>query len=194
MMEGAERLRVFVAIDLPPRVKAAIGSVSQQLAGIKGRIGWVKPQGVHLTLKFLGNVSPRQLERVKQALEASVGNIQPFSLQLTELGVFPNKNRPRVIWWGLTTNSPQLLQLYRSLENPLVKCGFPREKRRFTPHLTLGRVRELAQPQQLTEQMAKVKTPTLAPIAVSQLELMQSTLTGTGAVYKRLASFPFGKT
>ncbi len=194
MMEGAERLRVFVAIDLPPRVKMAVGSVSQQLAGIKGRIAWVKPQGIHLTLKFLGNVSPRQLEQIKQALQVSVGNIQPFSFQLTELGLFPNDRRPRVIWWGLETDSPQLLQLYRSLEKQLAKCGFPHEKRPFTPHLTLGRVRELAQPQQLTRLMAEVKIPTLAPIAVKQLELMQSTLTRTGAIYNHLASFPFGGT
>ncbi len=187
------QIRTFAAIEFPSRTKAIVQATTQQFKGIKGRISWVKPQGVHLTLKFLGKISPQQLGRVKAALEVSVDNITPFNLRLTELGIFPDKNHPRVIWWGVNADTHQLLKLRRNIENQLVNCGFPREQHPFIPHLTLGRVREIAQPQQLVKLISKAKLPATDSIAVNQLKLYKSTLTGTGAIYSYLASFPFGK-
>ncbi len=191
MAEEMGWVRAFVAIEFPAWVKTAVSSLNQQLARTKGKIAWVKPEGVHLTLKFLGQISLQQLEQVKQALGNSATDVSPFNLEFTGLGVFPNERRPRVIWWGMISDPPQLNKLYQNLEEQLAGCDFPREKRPFAPHLTLGRVRKLDQPQQLIRLMEKAKIPTLPPVAVTGMDLMQSTLTGSGAIYNSVASFSF---
>ncbi|MBI5787760.1 MAG: RNA 2',3'-cyclic phosphodiesterase [Candidatus Schekmanbacteria bacterium] len=180
-------IRCFIALNFPPEVLAAAQELVRQLSCAKGRITWVKPEGVHLTFKFLGNIPASQLEEVKRKLSASAVGISPFTLQFTNLGVFPNQRQPRIIWWGTKCDSPGLAQLYQNIEKSLAQCGFPVETRTFSPHLTLGRIRELHQPKNLIELLSTISIPQLPPIPVRQVDLMQSTLGRDGAVYSRMA-------
>ena len=191
MAEQPAMIRAFVALDFPPAVKAAVSELLARLTRTAGHISWITPRGVHLTLKFLGNIPVSRLEGIKRALRAAVENIAPFNLQLGGLGLFPDQGQPRVIWWGLASDSSRLGRLAGNLERELAKCGFVREKRPFTPHLTLGRIRRLKQPaRQLRQYLEQTELPACPAIEIKEVVLMQSTLSNSGAVYDRLASFP----
>jgi RNA 2',3'-cyclic 3'-phosphodiesterase len=196
-MTGANRergLRLFVACELPPAVRDALGRVQEELrARGAGRLRWVRPEAVHLTLKFLGEVPVAKREAVENALAAAV--VAPFALdvRLGSLGGFGGRQRLRVIWVGLEGDVEGLAELAALVEEALGPMGFPREGRPFAPHLTLARVPDDVDPQErsrladLLEAFPSLPLPSMTLTAVS---LMQSFLQPTGARYQCLAAYP----
>ncbi|MCX6356773.1 MAG: RNA 2',3'-cyclic phosphodiesterase [Candidatus Aureabacteria bacterium] len=135
-------VRLFVAIELDEAAWQALGRIQARLTRELPAVRWVKPEAIHLTLKFLGDTREDDVERVKESLKQSASGIIPFAVHLSGLGAFPNSRNPRVIWVGVEENTGMLSRLVEQIEARLSPLGFPREERGFTPHLTLGRVKE----------------------------------------------------
>ncbi len=188
-----EPVRAFIAIELPIQIKAALAQLQDNLrTGKSVSVRWVDPEGIHLTIKFLGNVDETEIPPLTKALSEAVRGVAPFSLQLGDPGAFPNAFAPRVVWVGVEGEIEPLRTLHNNIDCVLTPLGFPPEKRAFSPHLTLGRVRDEASPNEkrrLGENVAKLKTGEKTTFIVGSISLMRSLLTREGAVYSRLASF-----
>ena len=178
-------VRTFVAVDLSPAVKAQLGRIIGQLRPLGSMIRWVRPEGLHLTLKFLGEISQERLTMVYQAVERGVEGISPFSFILAQMGGFPNLRRPRVIWVGVSRGREPLKKLQEQVEAQLAECGFPKEKRSFSPHLTIGRVKSLRGIQPLLERLPSISLES-DETSVTAVKVMRSRLKPTGAEYSAL--------
>ena len=195
MRETTEKnLRLFVACELPPEARDALSRVQADLrAHGTGRLRWVRPEGIHLTLKFLGAVAPDMAQRVTDALATSI--VEPFTLNLRfdSLGSFGGRMRLRVLWVGLAGDVEEAASLAETVEKALGPLGFPRESRPFAPHLTLARVPDdmgVEERSRLADLVAAYKLPPLPPMSISEVALMQSFLLHGGARYEQRASFP----
>ena len=196
MTAGGAPLRVFVALTVSQQAILAMESVIQHMTErIKEGVRWVNPEGIHVTLKFLGNVDPSRLPGIAQAMDRTGEALPPFRIGLSGLGVFPNLERPRVLWTGVKGDLEQLELLYRSLEEALVLQGYSREGRAFNPHLTLGRVRDgLANQQRrwIGDIVPTVTLPQVEPWRAEAIHLIQSHLSPAGATYSKLHSTSLG--
>jgi RNA 2',3'-cyclic 3'-phosphodiesterase len=183
-------IRAFIAIELSPEIYARLDEVENQLqkqldAGV---IRWVPPQNIHLTLKFLGDVSLANLEVLKKILESEVGKHTPFEISVGELGAFPSIRRPRVIWVGVQA-PPDLGLLQHGIETEMAGLGYAPEDRDFSPHLTLGRVSRNASSPELKnvgDALVTSKVSYLGATRVSDVNLFRSDLKPGGAVYSKL--------
>jgi 2'-5' RNA ligase len=192
-----ERVRSFVAIELPERLKSELIELNEHLkSGGHTGVRWVDPRGIHLTLKFLGDVAVDRLDDITAALVKATQGISPFRLEVGGLGVFPNTRRVRVAWVGVSGEVDRLRQLQQRVESSLAGIGFPAESRGFTPHLTLARVREQVSPderQSFGHLIESTDFRASHDIAVDTVFLMRSQLTKQGAIYSRLSSVNLGK-
>jgi 2'-5' RNA ligase len=183
----APPLRLFAAVDIPPRVQDAVDRI---VAPWKERFPdarWVKPENRHVTVKFLGRTSPRLVERVNGACRAAADRIRPFRVRADGMGVFPSPGRARVLWVGLRDREGGFRALAAALDRELER-DFPPEKRAFTAHLTVARFNP---PQRLTEHveaMADVRVEA-EPFRVTSLTLYRSHLSPKGARYEPLERF-----
>ena len=137
-----DAIRAFIAIELPVPILDQLGQVEARLKPHMPLdcIRWVKPDSIHLTLKFLGQVPSDQIALILSSLRAAVASQHTFTLEVAEAGCFPNLHRPRVVWVGVQEHDHRLHGLQRAVENAIAPLGYPTEIRDFTPHLTLGRV------------------------------------------------------
>jgi len=191
---GGPSPRLFVACELPGEAKEALAAV-QRLLQERGTEGlrWVRPEGIHLTLKFLGEVPARRLEAIERALARAVQEPFSLSVRLGRLGSFGGSTGLRVVWVGLEGDVEELARLAARVEGALDPLGFPRERRPFAAHLTLARVKEGASPQdrrRLFELVRSLEPPPLPGATLETVSLMQSTLEPGGARYQCLARFP----
>jgi 2'-5' RNA ligase len=186
--QAGQRVRSFVAIELPPEVRDALAGVQACLRPLTKDVRWVAPEGIHLTLKFLDGIPAAMVPRVAGALALLEASAPP-ALRLDSAGAFPNWRAPRVIWVGLGGDIEALSVLRGRVEQVLRPLGFSPDLRPFSPHLTLGRVRDNARPEGLRDlagaaQALKVEP---APFRADGVTLFQSRLTPSGAVYTALA-------
>jgi 2'-5' RNA ligase len=184
-------IRTFIAIHLPVTLQDKIGQVVHQLDQPKtSAVRWVPVRNIHLTLKFLGDVSPANLNILKEVLFAEVARHRSFEISIGGLGSFPGPQRPRVIWVGVHA-PPSMLRLQHAIENEAKKLGYPPEERPFSPHLTLGRVASNASPQevqQIARRLESIKVGELGTIEVESVQLFRSDLQPGGSVYTQLYS------
>lgn len=176
----ADTIRSFIALPLPPNVKTELAQISRLWADkLPPRmVRWVSPENMHLTLRFLGDTAVGLLPLLAQQLNQLAAELAPFQLQLADLGGFPNKQRPRVLWVGLAGNLTALQTLKQAIDQRLAPLGWPMEEKPFQPHLTLGRVNVLGQRWQ------DWQIPVQAiPFAATQLQLIESQLQRSGSVY-----------
>ncbi len=196
-----EQVRAFIAVDLPTGIREALGRTLQDLRSLAPRgVRWVRPEGIHLTLKFLGNIEAESIGAISQAMSRCATSAAPFELSLSELGAFPNLKAPRVIWLGLEGtpdgNLDGLLSLQRGLEDEMEALGHARERRSFNPHLTLGRIRETmsaTQRRRIGASLAGAPMNIKMELPVKEIALIQSILSSTGAMYTQLFSTPLGR-
>ena len=179
--------RVFVAVPLPAAQRAVLESAIASLRGHGlDRVRWVRVEGIHVTLKFLGDIPASQVEAVGQAMRSAAKDVAPFQLQLASLGVFPNPKRARVIWCGVSGQMEQLISLQERTEQAIVPLGYPRERRPYSPHLTLGRVREGDRPPDgaMLQRAMDAWAPGRAePWLVDEVCLMRTTLLPGGSIH-----------
>lgn len=188
-----DTIRTFIAIRLPAAATAVLADVAQQMAADLPRraVRWVRPEQIHLTLTFLGDTAVSQVTAVAQMLDAACRDVAPFSLHLGKTGCFPHRRRPRVVWAGLDGDEAALAQLHglqAAIKTKLVPLGWKREKRPFRPHLTLGRIKDRQKASRLRWDVAV--EPVNVP--VTAVDLVQSTLTPAGAVYRQLHTSRLG--
>jgi 2'-5' RNA ligase len=191
-----EQTRSFIAIELPEKLKEKLLELNSRLkSGGHTGIRWVDPRRTHLTLKFLGDVTVDRLDDIAVALAEATREIPPFQLEVGGLGGFPNPRRVRVAWVGISGEVDKLQQLQQRVEFSLAKIGFPAESRKFTPHLTLARVRDQVSPDERQSfgyfvESTDFKAP--CNIIVDTVFLMKSQLTKRGAIYSKLRSVGLG--
>ncbi len=175
-------LGAFVAVRIAAVMIQTISEVQSQLQESLTGIRWVAQENLHFTLKFLASVDDKKVAPIMQALEEALRPVQRFSLMGKGIGVFPNIRRARVLWIGLQGQG--LHRIAEEVETALEPMGFPREKRDFAPHLTLGRWRNPGlQPQKLREEMERWQDYDFGQSKVDEVVLFQSVLKPTGAVY-----------
>ena len=194
-----ERPRLFVAIGLPERWREALSGSQERLRrrleadGRDLHVRFVRPEGVHLTLKFLGETAADRLPAIESALSEAVPEAPNIHLELSELGSFNDGRAPRVVWAGVAGDTRALSLLVDRIETRLTAAGFPRERRRFRPHLTLARLPETltaAQREYVAQASSEDSLAGTGPFLVEQVSLMRSWLRPGGARYECLARFP----
>ena len=190
-------IRCFIAIDLDPDVRRRLGDVQDRLRStLPGEpLRWVRPDGVHLTLKFLGDQPADRLESIRQILSAWASDAAPLDLQIAGAGAFPDSARPRVVWVGVHEASGRLPGWVDGLEALLEPLGVRCEGRPYQPHLTLGRVKDRLTPaglQGLQQELSALDQKTIASFHVEEVILYRSELRPAGAVYSPLATAQLG--
>jgi 2'-5' RNA ligase len=189
-----ETIRTFIAVPLNPDIRAEAGKLARKLQPLSRGIKWVKPQSMHLTLKFLGNITKEDVQKLFTAMDRLFASPpKPLTLHTTDLGAFPNLKRPRVLWIGLQGEGlPILLDLQREVEENLAAEGFPKEQRKFSPHLTLARVKYGDNLERVIKEFSEYQFPEIL-LKVEQLDIMRSDLKPTGAEYSVQKSYSFLK-
>ena len=179
-----ESVRAFVALELPEWVGEAVADLQARLRPRLGSVRLVRPEGAHLTLRFLGQTSPAQVEALRGPLARAAGACPPCEARVAGLGTFPERGSPRVLWLGLEL-ADAVLALQEACERAAVAAGFAREDRAFKPHLTLGRWRE-------RDRRPDLPRVDLGLARVETLVLFRSELRAEGSLYTPLARFPLG--
>lgn len=187
-------LRVFIAVEIPPSIRQAITTQTGSLRAALGPalVRWVPGESMHLTLKFIGDVSPANVELLKQMLAAETGGSAPFQMEIGGLGAFPNTRRARVIWIGI--QAPAALEsLQHGIESACARLGYETEARPFSPHLTIGRVKQqvsAGDQHNIRTALENTHVGALGVAEISAVHLFKSDLQPTGSVYTRLFSAP----
>lgn len=182
-------MRLFVAMNIPEDIRNSLAGLAAKLRAACRNARWARVEGLHVTLKFIGETSAETTEMIKAAL-AAVPSRVPISINFRGLGFFPNERRPRVLWAGIEANS-QLCELAAAVETALEPLGIPREGRPFSPHLTLARFDSPRGLETLHAAIEKAGPFEFGSTAVKEFHLYQSVLKRGGAEYTRLATFPF---
>ena len=188
------QIRTFIALDFPLSI---LDSIEQQTKRLRQTLGnevirWVLTHNLHLTLKFLGNIPVSHLEFLKQMLAQATDSITQFDLQIGGIGSFPNSNRPRVLWVGI--HAPALLSnLQKAIEEGAKRLGYEKEERPFSPHLTLGRVRQGLDGkdlQKISNALSSIQLGKIGIARVDSVHIYKSDLNSEGSVYTKLFSTP----
>lgn len=181
-------LRTFIAVELSPDIRARASELVRKLSPSGVKATWVKPEQIHLTLKFLGDTPANELAGVCQAVERAAATMESFDIECGGAGAFPNLGRPRTLWIGIRDPEQKLERLHRAVEDELAKVGFRPEHRRYQPHLTIGRVRS-ATPEALAELSRLLEVYGKFPPAtsdVSEIVVFTSELARGGAVHEAI--------
>lgn len=176
-------MRAFIAIDLDPEIKDRLQALVRDLERTRADVRWVGAGGMHLTLKFLGDIDDSQALRVREVLAEVASRHHPFPLRLEGTGAFPGDRSPRVLWVGCAAG-PELPALQDELERALETEGFEREARAFKPHLTLGRVKGQGRVDQAMAELAKRREEPFGGMTAGKIALFESVLRPQGADYR----------
>jgi len=190
-------LRCFLAVELPPPLQDAIEAATEGPRRSLGSdlVRWVPCRNVHLTLKFLGDTAPSAIGLIEAALRAEVPQYQPFDVLVQGFGAFPSNRKPRVLWVGLTA-PPVLGSLQHELDVATARLGYSSEERGFSPHLTIGRVRQnisTSSLQKIRDELEQTSIGELGSLRVEVVHLFKSELQPAGSVYSKLFSTPLAK-
>ena len=180
-----EKIRTFIAINIPDDVRAAIGEFQGTLREHRADVKWVRPESIHITLKFLGDVEATRIKKIARSIDETVKDVEPFAVSVQGVGTFPNDRRPRVLWVGVRTGADILSDVAARIDGALSGLGFQKEKRRYSAHLTLGRVRSTKGIEAVVRGMRDLGFET-KQFDVAEIDVMKSVLQRTGAVYSVL--------
>lgn len=196
MSSRENAVRVFVAVGLSAEARQQlVDAVGRIRSEIPDGIQWARPEGMHLTLKFLGNIPSSRVAPLVQCLGPVAAASRPFTLELAGLGMFPNRRAPRVLWAGTSGGLEALSSLQQATETAVTALGHRPEERPFRPHITLGRPRRSlsdAQRGRIGEVVSKLSPPAPVSWPVESVEVMRSELHPSGSRYTVLASVDFG--
>jgi len=185
-------IRSFLAVELPEAIRKRIEEIQADLRSSNSDVRWVRPDKIHLTLKFFGNIEESRVDSITRSIEPFVAGTPHFSLEVRGMGAFPNIRNPRVIWLGLIDEKQVLMPLQKQLESTLATIGFPVEDRPFRPHLTLGRVNSSRGKDELIGRIEKYKEEKFGDVEVKRFVLFKSDLRPTGPIYTPLREVKLG--
>ena len=189
-MSKLVNIRAFICFKLPKRIILSIRELQESIKDSGLKIRWVKAENIHLTIKFIGDISWSDIDDIGLAIKETAGDFAPLLLSAQGLGVFPNLKRPRVIWTGLSGQIEELIGLQKILDKKLRLIGFPKEKRPFKGHLTIGRVKGRLDSRKLSEFMNRFNKFETKQFSCDRIFLMQSELKPSGPIYTKLMSEP----
>jgi RNA 2',3'-cyclic 3'-phosphodiesterase len=181
-----QTIRTFIALPLPELITTRIYDIQEQLKSYRLPVRWVKPENIHLTLKYLGEISAGTIDGIAQVIKDTVRECSPLMLHAKGLGVFPGIKRPRILWVGISGDTLLLAGIQANLEINLEKQGFPKENRVFKSHLTLGRIKDDIHPKNLSDILRSFSDFTSESFEAKELVLYQSELKPSGALYTKL--------
>ena len=187
-----EEIRSFIAIELPEEVRGGLARLRNELKRNEHKfVKWVNPDGLHLTLKFLGNIPSKRVTEIINVIEEVTQGVSAFHLEISGLGAFPGLKQVRVFWVGIGGEVDKLSKLQQNIDSALASLAFPKEERPFLPHLTLARIRQGASPSERRSFGELVDSTIFEekyPVEVEAVNLMKSQLTPAGAIYTRLSA------
>ena len=184
-----QSIRCFIAIEIPEPIQNQLARIQGTLQNQIQKASWVKPGNIHLTLKFLGDVDPDDLESIREAIGEATNRHRSFSLRIGGVGAFPNLARPRVMWVGVKTGGERVSALAQDINVALSHCGFSFETKKFNPHLTIARLKERIDLRPYTNQYHQYDRIDGAEMTVDTVALVQSQLHPQGAIYSNLQSY-----
>ncbi|MFQ5952743.1 MAG: RNA 2',3'-cyclic phosphodiesterase [Candidatus Omnitrophota bacterium] len=187
---GTNKIRSFIALELSDEARAELSRIEGILEKAGANVKWVKPESIHLTLKFLGYVTEEKVASITKRLERIASECAPFDVTLSNIGVFPGWGYPRVIWIGTEEGSDKVKDLAKLVEEAMAEEGFEKEKRPFKSHLTVGRVRSGKNKDRLKEEAQSIKVKP-ASSHIKRIVLFKSDLSPKGAVYTPLFTANF---
>jgi len=191
-----EQIRCFIAIELPEDATRGLARLKKKLEREEHKfVKWVDPGGIHLTLKFLGNIPSKRVTEITEAMEEAAQGISRFHLEISGLGAFPSLRQTRVFWVGIGGEVDKLSRLAQNIESALSAIGFAKEERSFVPHLTLARIRQGASPPERRDFGELVGSTIFEDkyhVEVEAISLMRSQLTPARAIYTRLTTVALG--
>lgn len=192
MSHNPEQIRCFIAIELPEEAKKGLARLKEELERDEHKfVKWVEPGGIHLTLKFLGNIPAKRVTEITEAIGKAAQGISRFHLEISGLGAFPSLRQARVFWVGISGEVDKLSRLQRDIDSALAARGFAKEERPFVPHLTLARIKQGASPAD-RRSFGELVSATLFEdkyhVEVGSVSLIRSQLTPAGAIYTRLTA------
>ena len=182
-----ETVRTFIAVEIPAEVKAGMRDVQAELRKSGADVGWVRADGIHLTLKFLGGIEAGRVSNIAAGLADALRDTGPFTLTAAGTGVFPNLRSPRVVWLGVHGDLGALQAVYEAVVSVCEGFGFEREDRAFSPHLTLGRVKSHKGVAALSQLIKQYEDFEAGSFIASSVSVMKSELKPSGAVYTEMA-------
>jgi len=189
---NTEQIRSFIAIELPEEARKGLARLRKELERNEHKfVKWVDPRGIHLTLKFLGNIPSKRVAEITEAIEGAAQGISPFHLEIGGLGAFPSLRQARVFWVSIGGEVDKLSRLQQNIDSALAALGFSKEERSFVPHLTLARIRQEASPlerRSFGELVGSTIFEDKYHIKVEAIRLMRSQLTPAGAIYTCLST------
>jgi 2'-5' RNA ligase len=180
-------MRTFIAVEISESTRNTLAQVISDIKLALGRLSWVRPENMHVTLKFLGEIQNEREENIAAALQAVARDFNPFGYEAESLGCFPNPRRARVLWAGMRGSLNTFTTLAESVDKAMNSLGFRKETRPFSPHITLARIRKPIKPQLLVEAIEQYQGEFFGDEWVEGISLMKSDLKPDGAVYTRLS-------
>ena len=187
-----ETIRTFIAVEIPENIASSIRDLQQGLKDYGIDIRWIRPENIHMTLKFLGDVAVVDIDRISGAIYKAVDGTASISLKSKGIGVFPGVKHARVLWVGLTGQLEYLMRLQKTLDENLKDIGFSKEKRPFKGHLTIGRIKEKINYKKIVDALTAFRNFESETFIANKIILFKSELKPQGAVYTKLASASLG--
>ena len=183
-----ETIRAFIAVKIPEEVKQKFGEIQRKLEASAADVRWVKPGNAHITLQFLGDTPLDKVEEIKSALTRIAASHRDFDVSVGGLGVFPNERRPRVVWIGVSQGADSLASLQASVSGEMKRLGFQTEKRGYSPHITLGRVKSPKNVETLMRLLNAEREFQAGTFHATDIHLIRSVLSSEGPTYTTLFS------
>jgi 2'-5' RNA ligase len=187
-----EKIRTFIAVRLPEDIRHRVAELSGRLKESGADVKWVPEENLHITIKFIGAVEPVRLSALAAAVGKAAEGVAPFSVSIGGAGAFPKIIRPSVVWVGVTSGAEELAALAGRVESFAEEAGFPREERKFSPHITVGRVKTPAGMQKLSASLEQFKFVEAGSFTIGTVSVMKSQLTPPGPVYSVMAEYELG--
>lgn len=191
--DQAKLIRAFISVEIPDEIKGALQGIQQAFRESGDRVTWVRPQGMHITLKFLGDIEEESIPGIGAWMQKAVDGIEPFVIHLVGTGVFPGMKKPRVLWAGIREGAEDLKKIQEDLDSRLSEIGFPREARPFRPHMTMGRIKEIHDPKRLKARIERYREAEIGSMRAASIHLFQSQLRPDGAFYTEKYAAPLGR-
>lgn len=186
-------MRLFLAIPIDKHILDALAGTVEKVRQSRASVRWVRPEGMHLTLKFLGETDPDRVKPLVEAVTKVTQSVMPFPLSVHGAGAYPSLKRPRVLWAGIIETSGTIHRLAAGIEEETGKLGWEKEKRKFSPHVTIGRVKGSMNIARLTAAMEELKVEHWGDQEAGEVALYSSELKPGGAVYERVHVFGLGR-
>ncbi|MFX1559331.1 MAG: RNA 2',3'-cyclic phosphodiesterase [Promethearchaeota archaeon] len=181
----SDDVRAFLSIDIEDNnLLSRIHSIQQRLDQTAAKMKIVEDENIHFTLRFFGDTPMAKLEQIKSCLDEIEFN--PFEIEVAGVGSFPNRRRPRVIWIGVAQNASKVLKLKEDIDSSLVGIGYQPEKRKYTPHATIARVRHVKDSRQIATNLEHLADEVIGQMTITKITMMKSTLTPSGPIYESL--------